>query len=152
MNLFLLFVVAFLPFPTHLMAEAIKSPSSERIAVLFYGATLLLISVTIAVIARYAAERDALLNQGVEQSEMHTIETLAQPSLASNALLVALAPFAPQVAAIGLFVVALLWCSCLRARSAGNEPPTVPMTSQRRLTMAFRDTPPLRELKLGACP
>ncbi len=64
MNLFLLFVVAFLPFPTHLMAEAIKSASAERVAVLFYGATLLLISATIAVIARYAAREGRAAARG----------------------------------------------------------------------------------------
>ena len=89
------------------MAEAIKSASAERVAVLFYGATSLLISATIAVIARYAAGRDALPHKGVEKSEMHTIATLGQPSLASNARLVALAIVAPQLAAIGLFVVSL---------------------------------------------
>ena len=76
-------------------------------------------------IARYAAERDALLYEGVEKSEMHAIATLAQPSLASNALLVALAIVAPQIAAIGLFMVSLSWCSFLRAerRSASGSVP-----------------------------
>ncbi|MGH3012615.1 MAG: hypothetical protein ACRDMY_12375, partial [Gaiellaceae bacterium] len=64
--LFLLFVVAFLPFPTKLMAEAIESPSSERVAVLFYAATLFVISATVALIGCYAAGRDALRGEGVD--------------------------------------------------------------------------------------
>ena len=43
-NLLLLMVVSFLPFPTKLMAEAIHSSDAERAAVIFYGATLLVIS------------------------------------------------------------------------------------------------------------
>ena len=40
-NLGLLMAVAFLPFPTKLLAEAIHDRDAERAAVIFYGATLL---------------------------------------------------------------------------------------------------------------
>ena len=43
-NLLLLMVVSFLPFPTKLMAEAIHHSDAERAAVIFYGGTLLVIS------------------------------------------------------------------------------------------------------------
>jgi TMEM175 potassium channel family protein len=43
-NLLLLMTVSFLPFPTKLMAEAIHNSDAERAAVIFYGATLLVIS------------------------------------------------------------------------------------------------------------
>ena len=43
-NLVLLMAVAFLPFPTRLMAEAIHNRDAERVAVIFYGASLLVIS------------------------------------------------------------------------------------------------------------
>ena len=59
-NLLLLLMVSFLPFPTKLVAEAIASASAERIAVLFYGATLLVISSLVAAMGRYAAGRDDL--------------------------------------------------------------------------------------------
>ncbi|HME04372.1 MAG TPA: hypothetical protein VKG38_15230 [Solirubrobacteraceae bacterium] len=42
-NLLLLLVVAFLPFPTHLVAEALHRNSSERVFVTLYGLTLLAI-------------------------------------------------------------------------------------------------------------
>jgi uncharacterized membrane protein len=54
LNLLLLMAVAFLPFPTKLVAEVIESSSAERAAVLFYGATLLVISILITLIIRYA--------------------------------------------------------------------------------------------------
>ena len=42
-NLFVLLVVAFLPFPTLLMADALGSSTSERVALTLYGMTLLAI-------------------------------------------------------------------------------------------------------------
>jgi len=47
-NLLLLFFVAFLPFPTRLLGEFIRDPHAERVAAVFYGSWLLLISVTLA--------------------------------------------------------------------------------------------------------
>ena len=43
-NLLLLMAVAFLPFPTTLVAEAIDETHAERAAVIFYGATLFVVS------------------------------------------------------------------------------------------------------------
>jgi uncharacterized membrane protein len=45
LNLVLLMVVSFLPFPTRLAADAITKTSAERLAVLVYGTTLLAISI-----------------------------------------------------------------------------------------------------------
>ena len=47
-NLALLMAVSFLPFPTKLLAEAIHDTDAERAAVIFYGATLLLISLLLS--------------------------------------------------------------------------------------------------------
>ena len=46
-NLLLLMAVSFLPFPTKLMAEAIHDTSAERAAVIFYGGSLLVISLLV---------------------------------------------------------------------------------------------------------
>jgi uncharacterized membrane protein len=43
-NLALLLVVSFLPFPTRLLAEFIRDPHAEQIAAVFYGSWLLLIT------------------------------------------------------------------------------------------------------------
>ena len=43
LNLLLLLVVTFLPFPTGLVGEALREPSSERVFVTLYGLTLLAI-------------------------------------------------------------------------------------------------------------
>ena len=47
-NLLLLMAVSFLPFPTRLLAEAIRDPDAERTAVIFYGGCLLVIQILIA--------------------------------------------------------------------------------------------------------
>ena len=43
LNLLLLLAVTFLPFPTGLVGEALREPSSERVFVTLYGCTLLAI-------------------------------------------------------------------------------------------------------------
>jgi uncharacterized membrane protein len=106
MNLVLLLVVSFLPFPTKLVAEAISSTSAERVAVLFYGATLLAISVIVSAMGRYVAARDALRLEGVTPSDMRTVVALAEPSLGFYVSLLVLAVFVPRIAAFGLLAVA----------------------------------------------
>jgi uncharacterized membrane protein len=108
MNLVLLLLVSFLPFPTRLVADAISSASAERVAVLFYGVTLLAISAVVAAIGRYVAGRDALRREGVTSSDLLTVVALAEPSLSFYLSLLILAIFAPYVAAFGLLVVAAL--------------------------------------------
>lgn len=108
MNLVLLMVVSFLPFPTRLMAEAIDSSSAERVAVLFYGAVLLLLSAIAASMGRYAAARTGLLAEGVSRSDVLGHASRVEPSLPFYGSLLLLAIFAPKVAAFGLLAVALL--------------------------------------------
>ena len=54
LNLLLLLVVAFLPFPTRLVADALQHTDAERVAVTFYGLTLLAIRLLGAGLAEYA--------------------------------------------------------------------------------------------------
>ena len=56
-NLLLLLFVAFLPFPTRIVADYISEQSPERVAVTFYGATLVLTSTLLLVLWRYAVRR-----------------------------------------------------------------------------------------------
>ena len=54
LNLLLLLVVAFLPFPTRLVADALQHTDAERVAVTFYGLTLLAIRLLGSALAEYA--------------------------------------------------------------------------------------------------
>ena len=58
LNLLLLMTVAFLPFPTALMADALRgSDDTERAAVIVYGGVAAVIELLIATASRYAAAR-----------------------------------------------------------------------------------------------
>jgi uncharacterized membrane protein len=62
-NLLLLLVVTFLPFPTGLVGEALREPSSERVFVTMYGLTLLAIRLMGSALGEYA-DREHLYSQG----------------------------------------------------------------------------------------
>ena len=62
-NLLLLMAVAFLPFPTKLVAEAIRNASAERAAVIFYGASLLVISLLFSALWARSRATAACSNQ-----------------------------------------------------------------------------------------
>lgn len=62
LNLLFLMVVAFLPFPTGLVADALNEETdAERIAVVVYGLTLLAIRVTFVLMDRYSRRARLLL-------------------------------------------------------------------------------------------
>ena len=108
LNLLLLMAVAFLPFPTHLAADAITRTSAERAAVLFYGGTLLVISLLITSMAGYVAAREELLHEDVSGWHVQAATARTRPSLAFYVAALALALLAPRAAAFGFLAVALL--------------------------------------------
>jgi uncharacterized membrane protein len=115
-NLALLMAVAFLPFPTRLMAEALREPeSSERAAVIFYGASLLVISLLFAALWRAAASDRQLLQPEVSDAEVRAIGRATTPSIGFYAVAMVLALVAPKIAAFGYLVVAIV--AVARARS-----------------------------------
>jgi uncharacterized membrane protein len=105
-NLLLLMVVAFLPFPTSLVAEAIDTTRAERAAVLFYGATLLLISLLFTAMGRYVIGRRELLVENAHDDVQRLVGRLT-PSLGFYAVILLLAVVAPSVAAFGFLAIGL---------------------------------------------
>jgi uncharacterized membrane protein len=106
LNLLLLMFVSFLPFPTKLMAEALHEKAGEHAAVLFYGASLLVISATAASMARYAAREQLIAEHDVRAAVRRLSDRLA-PSLGFYVVVILLAIFAPTVAVFGFLAVAL---------------------------------------------
>lgn len=106
LNLLLLMVVAFLPFPTSLVAEALDKGDAEKAAVLFYGANLFVISVLMTAMGRYALLRGLVLDG--RRDELEALSARTAPSLGFYAALIALALLVPAVAAFGFLGVALL--------------------------------------------
>ena len=61
MNLFLLMATAFLPFPTGILAEALRAPAeTAQTAVVLYGVTALVIELLLVASMRHAASRPEL--------------------------------------------------------------------------------------------
>jgi TMEM175 potassium channel family protein len=108
LNLVFLFFVAFLPYPTKLMAEFLTEPEQERVAVTVYSLTLLVISLTLRVLWFYAAEDRRLLADDVSDEQVASRNTSLTPVLAFYLAAVALGLLAPQ-AAVGLLVLAIVY-------------------------------------------
>jgi uncharacterized membrane protein len=90
-NLALLMAVSFLPFPTKLMAEAIHTADAERAAVIFYGATLLVISLLLSALWGVIVRDRTLLEPEVDEREINAILSATTPSLAFYLAVIALA-------------------------------------------------------------
>ena len=108
LNILLLMLVSFLPFPTKLVAEAIETTSAERAAVIFYGLVLLAIAVTISALWRYVAAHRDLLEPDVTDEEVAAITLRTTPGIGFYAAVLGVAFLAPQVAAFGYLLIALL--------------------------------------------
>jgi uncharacterized membrane protein len=100
-NLLLLMVVSFLPYPTRLVAEAFDSQSAERAAVIFYGTTLLAISALFALLWGAVVRNRELLDPGVSETDVQAIIVAASPNLGLYIGATALALLAPRIAALG---------------------------------------------------
>jgi len=107
-NLVLLFVVAFLPFPTRLLGEFIRDPHAERVAAVFYGVWLLLISVTLAGMWRYISANRRLLPEDLTQDQIDHITRIFQPNIAFYGFAIALAFLLPQIGAALFLIIAVL--------------------------------------------
>jgi len=107
-NLALLFVVAFLPFPTRLLGESIRDPHAERVAAVFYGLWLLLISVTLAGMWRYVSGQRRLLPDDFSQAGIDRITRIFQPNIALYVFAIALALILPRVAAALFLIIAVV--------------------------------------------
>ena len=118
-NLLLLMAVSFLPFPTRLVAEAIRDDSAERAAAIFYGACLLVIALLFSALWGAVALDRALLKPEVSDDEVNAILLATSPSIGFYAVAIALAIVAPQLAALGYLLIAVL--GILRVR--GDEVP-----------------------------
>ena len=123
-NLLLLMAVAFLPFPTRLVAEAIRNTDAERAAVIFYGASLLVIALLYSALWATVASEGSLLKPVVSDKEVDAIARATTPKLGFYLAVILLAFIAPKAAAFGYLVIAIF--AVLRARGERARTPTTP--------------------------
>jgi uncharacterized membrane protein len=106
LNLLLLMVVSFLPFPTRLVAEHIDHRSAERVAVTVYGVNLMLALVLIATLWKYAT-RDHLVRPDTIGKEVTTLNKKLIPGIAGYVPMLLLGLFAPVFAVLGYLALAI---------------------------------------------
>jgi uncharacterized membrane protein len=117
LNLLLLLMVSFLPFPTRLVADYIHQTGAERVAVTFYGITLLLTTTLLTVLWRYAV-RAKLVRPDLADEEVELLTERLTPGLAAYLVLIVSGLFVPLVAVIGYLAIALYYIIPFRRLSA----------------------------------
>jgi uncharacterized membrane protein len=121
LNLLLLLVVSFLPFPTRLVAEFIRQDKAERVAVTFYGIVLLLSSTLLLVLWRYAV-RAKLVRPDLADEEIELLTERLTPGLGAYLVLIVSGLFVPVIAVIGFLGIALYYIIPFRRLSASILP------------------------------
>jgi len=97
LNLLLLLVVTFLPFPTGLVGDALREPGSERVFVTMYGLTLLAIRLTGFALAEYADRERLYVTAGDDEEQRERKQLLPVVAAYAAALAIGLAFPVPAV-------------------------------------------------------
>ena len=106
LNLLLLLVVVFLPFPTGLAAEALHSTSGERVYITMYGLTLLAIRLLGSGLDAYARSQH-LYSQAREGEELHSTQRKFLPVVIGYAVAIVIGLALPVVAVALYFGIAV---------------------------------------------
>ena len=90
LNLLVLLLASFLPFPTKLASEFFGEREPEQVAVLFYGVTLLLLDLAMTVFARHATHERRLVRADASDELVRSLGHLPSLLLYAGAILVGL--------------------------------------------------------------
>jgi uncharacterized membrane protein len=121
-NLLLLLFVSFLPFPTRLLSDYVRTTArAERVAVTFYGLTLLIAAALLSLLWRYALHA-RLVRVDATDTEITLLTSRLTPGLGGYAVLIVVGLFAPVVAVIGYLTIAVFFLIPLRTRKRDRRP------------------------------
>jgi uncharacterized membrane protein len=98
LNLLVLLVVVFLPFPTGLVAESLTKTGSERVYVTMYGLTLLVIRLLGSLLDAYA-RYEHLYSPAAEGEELQSTQRKFWPVVIGYVIAIAIGLLQPRVAA-----------------------------------------------------
>ena len=117
LNLLLMLLVAFLPFPTRLVSDYVHftTAAAERVAVTFYGLTLLIAGALLSLLWRYALHA-RLVRPDAGDDEITLLTQRLTPGLGAYALFIIVGLFVPVVAVIGYLVIAVFFLLPIRIR------------------------------------
>jgi len=110
-NIFFLMFVAFLPFPTAVLAQALHDGIDQPLVTAFYGGTLAVIGILVNMKWRYAAYRHRLISKHMSNHEakLYGYRLLVGPLAYGIAAMIALiAPWLALVIYVGINVF-FLW-------------------------------------------
>jgi uncharacterized membrane protein len=106
LNLLLLFFVAFLPFPTRLLAESVGHTQAGKVATTIYGLTLFVAAALLSALWRYAVHEQLVRPDAAGEDVVVLTRRLA-PGLAGYLTMIALGIFFPIAAVLGYLVIAV---------------------------------------------
>jgi uncharacterized membrane protein len=107
-NLLLLLVVAFLPFPTRLVADYLQKPD-EQPAVYAYCATFVVMAMVYNALWRYASTNRRLIGAEVPDARVRAITRAFNPGVPIYAATFVVAIFSPLAAVFMTFAVAAFY-------------------------------------------
>lgn len=124
LNTLLLMVVAFIPFPTRLVAEFLREGGDdERIAALAYGSTFVVLAVVFNLWWRWIASGRRLIDPDVPQHDVDAVWRTFNPGIPSYVGFTALA-FASPVASVALCLAAAVFYALPPSLYMRRRPPT----------------------------
>jgi uncharacterized membrane protein len=106
LNLLLLMVVAFLPFPTRLLGEYVGEDEPARVAVTIYGLSLFLASALVSLLWRYAV-REQLIRPDLADADVKMLTKRLTPGLAGYVAMIVLRLLLPVLAVLGYLAIAV---------------------------------------------
>ena len=118
-NAVFLLVVAFIPFPTRLLAEYIRDPGGARTAAVFYGLTFILVAVVFNATWRTISTGRRLIREGVPQQDVDDITRSFIPGIPVYAAATAVAFLSPVASTLLYLAIAVFYAlpaSVTRAR------------------------------------
>jgi len=106
LNLLVLLLVSFLPFPTKLVSEYVREEDPERVAVVFYGLTMLALALALTAFIRYAVEHRRLVKDHIDE-ETVAAAMAHEPSFALYGVAIGLGFLSPTLAVALYLLIAL---------------------------------------------
>jgi uncharacterized membrane protein len=120
-NLLLLLTVAFMPFPTRLVAQYLQK-TGEQDAVIAYASTMLLMACIYNVWWRYARTGRRLISEHVPDASLLAVDRAFNPGVPSYAIVFAVAFVSPLASVILTLAIAVFYLPSAALFERGGEP------------------------------